>query len=315
MSSVVTIDCHYLDAHRAAVYLLIEGNRAAFVDNNTVFALPHLLKALKEHDIPPENVDYAIVTHAHMDHAGGTGALLEVCPNALLVAHPKAARHLIQPERLVEGVKAVYGAEAFRALYGNIAPIDPARTKVVADGETLRWGDRTLHFLHTLGHASHHICIHDSASNGIFTGDAFGLARTEYSRPGPAVHICTSAPTDFDAAEARKTVHRLMDLGAKRVYPTHYGPYDDLEGAAEQVLDSLDWSEAIQRDASDTGLSGAALVAYCEERIAKAVRRHLENWGEAPGGEDGAWLAGDRQVSAMGLAYAAERSRRKSQNP
>jgi len=311
MSSVVTVDCNYLDPHRAAVFLLIEGDRAAFFDNNTAFALPHLLEALEAHGIARENVDYAMVSHAHLDHAGGTGALLEACPNAVVLAHPKAARHLIQPDRLIQGVQAVYGEEAFRTLYGEIGPIAAERVRTVADEEALPWGNRTLRFLHTLGHATHHICLHDSASNAIFTGDTFGLARTELSRPGPPVHVCSTAPADFDAAEARKTIRRLAGMGAARAYVTHYGHFDDLSAAAVQLLDSIDWSEAIQEEACASGLSGEPLTAYCEDRVREAVLRHFEKWGEAPGGEDRVWFKEDSRVSAMGIAYAAERQRRK----
>lgn len=311
MSPVVTVDCDYLDPHRAAVFLLIEGNRAAFLDNNTVFALPRLLEALDKHGIARENVDYNIVTHAHLDHAGGTGALLEACPNAIVLAHPKAARHLIQPDRLIEGVKAVYGEESFHKLYGEIGPIESSRVRSVEDGEALTWGNRTLRFLHMLGHATHHICLHDSVTNAIFTGDTFGLARTELSRPGPPVHVCSTAPTDFDAEEARKTVRRLADMGAERAYVTHYGHFDDLSAAAEQLLDSIDWSEAIQEEAYASDLSGEPLMAYCEDRIWKAILQHFEKWGEAPGGADRVWFTEDIRLSAMGLAYVVERQRRK----
>lgn len=311
MSSVVTVDCDYLDPHRAAVYLLIEGNRAAFVDNNTIFALPRLLEALEEQGIARENVDYTIVTHAHLDHAGGTGALLEACSNAVALAHPKAARHLIQPDKLIQGVKAVYGDESFERLYGAIGPIDSSRVRSVEDGEALPWGNRTLRFLHTLGHATHHICLHDSATNAIFTGDTFGLARTELSRPGPPVHICSTAPTDFDAEEARKSVRRLAEMGAERAYVTHYGHFDDLSAAAEQLLDSINWSEAILEEAYASDLSGEPLMAYCEDRVWKAILRHFEKWGEAPGGADRVWFTEDIRLSAMGIAYAAERQRRK----
>jgi len=111
--SVVTVDCNHLMPKFAAAYLIVEGDRAAFVDNNTSRATPLLMQALDTHGLRPEQVIYAIVTHVHLDHAGGTSALLRECPNAVAMAHPRAARHLVSPSRLVAAVKSVYGESTF----------------------------------------------------------------------------------------------------------------------------------------------------------------------------------------------------------
>src|SRR5207249_2808378 len=85
-----TVDCHYIEPGKAAAYLLVEGDRAAFIDNNTTHAVPLLLQALEDHGLSPEQVDYLIVTHIHLDHAGATAEMAEYCPNAMVLAHPKA---------------------------------------------------------------------------------------------------------------------------------------------------------------------------------------------------------------------------------
>lgn len=309
--SIALIDCHYHGKpETAAAFLIVEGGRAAFVDNNTNLAVPRLLAALAERGCTPEQVDYAIVTHIHLDHAGGTAELLKHCPNATVLAHPKAARHLTDPSRLIAGSKVVYGDEAFAALYGTIEPVPEDRVRIMDDGDTLTWGGRTLTFVHTKGHATHHFCIHDSGANAIFAGDAFGLGRMPSMRPGPPFTVCTSSPPEFDPPEARLSVQRILDTGADWVYITHFGYFNDLEARARQLLQSIDQMDAVARDAATTALHGAALQPYCEQRITEAMRDHLVSCGVHDPAADLAWLGRDIGLNAMGAAIYAERLRR-----
>jgi glyoxylase-like metal-dependent hydrolase (beta-lactamase superfamily II) len=153
--SVQTIDCDYIRPNFAAAYLLREGNRAAFIDNNTAHSVPLLLKALENSGLTPEQVDYVIITHVHLDHAGGSSALMKACPNAKLLAHPRAVPHVVDPRRLIAGARAVYGDETFEKLYGVIEPIAAERVRAVNDGEAIIWGAKMLRFFHTRGHANH----------------------------------------------------------------------------------------------------------------------------------------------------------------
>ena len=159
-SRLVTIDCDYLAPELAAAYLRIEGDEAAFVEANTARAVPKLLAALARAGLAPEQVRWVIITHVHLDHAAGASALLAACPNARLVAHPRAARHAKAPGKLVASAKAVYGEARFEAIYGAIEPIDAARVDEVEDAATRDLGGATLTFLHTRGHANHHLVVH-----------------------------------------------------------------------------------------------------------------------------------------------------------
>lgn len=307
--SVTTIDTHYLQPRRAASYLIVEGGRAAFVDNNTPKARPHLLAALEAHGLTPGDVDFAIVTHVHLDHAAGTAALLEACPNAMAVVHPLGARHLANPVRLVKSAMQVYGESAFKALYGVVEPVHPARIRTVEDNEVISWGARRLTFLHTLGHAKHHLCIHDSGSNGVFTGDAFGIAFPGAAKEGRRYLLCSCPPTDFDAEQARVTARRVVATGAETAYLTHYGAFSNLAAGAEILLRSIDAMEAILNDATATGLEEEALRPWCRERVLEAIARQLGENGIDPDDEEWAWLQGDAHMNAIGLAYYATRRR------
>lgn len=311
--SIALIDCMYYGApENAAAFLIMEGDRVAFVDNNTNIAVPHLLAALTAHGYTPEQVDYLIITHVHLDHAGGTAALLEHCPNATVLAHPKAARHLVDPSRLVAGAKMVYGDEAFATLYGEIGPVPAERVRTMDDGEVLSWGSRTLTFIYTRGHATHHFCIYDSVANAIFAGDAFGLGRMSSMRPGPAFMVCTSSPPEFDPPEARRSVQRILDTGAAWACITHFGIFDHLEDRAAELLRSIDDMEAVAVEAAATTLEGAPLREFCAERIAAAFLKHLTGCGVADPAADLAWLAQDVELNAMGASILAQQQRGKS---
>ena len=114
----------------AAAYLIADHGEAAFVDNNTVHAVPLLMKALAEQSLSPEAVKYIVVTHLHLDHAGGTSLLVQQCPNAVVLAHPRAVRHLVNPSRLIAAVREVYGHDAYEQMYDPIVPIDGEKVTV-----------------------------------------------------------------------------------------------------------------------------------------------------------------------------------------
>ncbi len=308
-TSVVTIDCYYLEPGHAAAYLLVEDGRAAFIENNTVHAVPLLLDALAERGLAPEQVDYIIITHLHLDHGGGTSALVRACPNAAVLCHPRAERHLIEPERLIAGAKMVYGEDGFERMYAPIDPIDPARIRSMADGEAIPFGNRTLTFLHTLGHAKHHMCIHDSGSAAVFTGDSFGVNYKAWRKSTKPFLICSCAPTDFDPIQARASARRILDMRPDRLFPTHFGELTEVSAAAEVLNRSIDQCEDILNHARASGLEGTALQRFCEDALAAAYRGLLDFCGVPKGAEEWGTYDSDLPVNAQGIACIIEKER------
>lgn len=313
MRRIITIDSHYLDIPRfAAAYLLIDGDRAAFIDNNTNRAVPRLLAALADAGLETSQVEYLIITHVHLDHAGGTSALAAACPDATVIAHPRAARHIIDPDKLVASATAVYGEAEFRRLYGTIEPVPEARVRTMEDEETLAFGDGELTFLHTRGHANHHFCIADGATGSIFTGDAFGLVYPALQAQGTFAYPSTS-PTDFDGPRAREAVRRLRDYGAERLYPTHFGEVTDIDTAAGQLIRHLEFAEQLMQEAVESDLFDEALTGYAHGRLRDYMKGLLDGFGSL--GEDPAtWrlLEMDLDLNAQGIAFAANKQRRKA---
>lgn len=311
IDTITTIDGHYIRPQRAAAYLVVDGDEAAFVDNVTRYSVPDLLKTLKEQGLSPEQVRYAIVTHVHLDHSGGTAELVKHCPNATVIAHPRAGRHIVDPTRLVASAKGVHGAELFDKTYGEIEPVDENRVRIVEEGETLPLGNRTFTFYDTPGHAKHHLVVHDSATNSMLTGDAFGLAQRrlqEGERPHLS-YVCS--PPDFDPAAAKASLRKILNSGADRVFLTHYGEFNALEEGVEQLDASLDAFDAIANAAAATDLEGQALLDYCTEKTQAQLLEEVRAAGLDPADEDVFyWATAELPVSAQGIAWLAQQRRK-----
>jgi glyoxylase-like metal-dependent hydrolase (beta-lactamase superfamily II) len=310
MSTVHPIDTHYDGVVQgAAAFLLGEGPEAAFVETNTALAWPHLHAALTAQGYAPEDVRWVFVTHAHLDHAGGAWRVLEACPNATLVAHPRAAPHLVDPTKLVRSAKGVYGEERFEALYGELQPIPADRVRTVADGETLSWGARTLTFLHTRGHANHHYVLHDPATRGVFTGDAFGIAYPVLQRPDQPWVFPSTSPTDFDGPAAIASVDRIVATGATTAWLTHWGALTDLPRHADALKGQLaHWTRVVEA-ADASGLEGDDLAAHM--RAAVAAHFDAEIAARGVPADQRALLDLDIDLNAQGLTFAVEKARYK----
>ena len=174
-----TIDTGYVRPRFDAAYLVVEQGRGAFVDCGTNHSVPVLLAALDAAGLAPADVDWVILTHVHLDHAGGAGTLMRQLPHARLVAHPRAAPHMIDPARLVAGATAVYGEELFARHYGELVPVPAERVVVAADGHEVDLAGRTLRCIDTPGHARHHLCTWD--------------ARSRSTAASSSVHACARA--------------------------------------------------------------------------------------------------------------------------
>ncbi len=315
MPDIIPLDCHYRGLRRfAAAYLVIEGDRAAFIDNNTTRAVPRLLDGLRAHDIAPTQVDYLVVTHVHLDHAGGTAALAEACPNATILAHPKAAPHLADPRRLVIGATAVYGEQAFAELYGRVDPVDEGRIRVVRDDESIDFAGREWRILHTRGHADHHFCLHDPDARAVFAGDALGLCYPDLQDHG-TVALPSTSPTGFRPAEARASVDRILDLEPDAVFLGHYGALAAaaLPEAARQLHGHLHFAEALALEAEASDLPDEALQRWVEPRLMDYVRGVFDGLGPL-GRDPAAWelLSMDLELNAQGIAFAAKKARFKA---
>jgi glyoxylase-like metal-dependent hydrolase (beta-lactamase superfamily II) len=304
---VSAIDTGFVRPLFDASHLVIERGRAAFVDVGTSFSVPRLLAALEAKGLGREAVDYVIVTHVHLDHAGGAGALLQQLPQARLVVHPRGARHMIDPAKLWAGATAVYGEEAMRRDYGALVPVDPARVVEAPDGFTLELAGRPLRFLDTPGHARHHFCVWDAVSRLMFTGDTFGLAYRELASERGAFVLPTTTPVQFEPEALVASIDRLVSHDPEAMLLTHYSRVTEIERLAADLRRETGELVALGR-AADGRLDRAT-------RLRAGVRELFLGWAHDHGTPLSAervaeLLALDIELNVQGLEAWLDRDRR-----
>ncbi len=273
---------------QVAAYLVDGGDAFAVVESGPGSTLETLLAAVRQVGRDPAEVTHVFVTHVHLDHAGGAGALLRAAPRAKLYAHPVGARHLVDPSRLLASAGQLYGA-MMDQLWGQMVPVPSDRLVVLKDREEVRVGTRRLRAIDTPGHASHHYSYHDPDAGLVFTGDVGGI-RLEGLK-----YVCApTPPPDIDLHAWRESLRRLRALNASRLLPTHFGGSGDVEWH----LDDLDARIAATAAwVTERASAGAGLDALIEE-----VRTRAEAEILAATGRPDAVLAYERAVPYPMLA-------------
>jgi len=257
-----------------AAYLVVESGRAAFIDAGTNHSVPRLLAALDALGLEPDAVDWVIATHVHLDHAGGVGLLMQQLPRARLVVHPRGARHLIDPARLVASATKVYGAGEIERSYGTIVPVAAERVVKSADAMTIELAARPFVFLDTPGHAMHHHCIWDVASKSFFTGDTFGLSYREFDTArGPWI-MPTTTPVQFQPEALRRSIARMLAFSPNHLCLTHYGRVGGVPRLADLFLAQLDEMVALAKSVPSGAARHAALKQGLETIHLRSLRRH-----------------------------------------
>ena len=300
-----TIDTGFVRPRFDAAYLIVENGRGAFVDCGTNHSVPWLLAALGNAGLVPADVDWLILTHVHLDHAGGAGELLVRLPNAKLVVHPRGARHMIDPSQLWAGASAVYGEQVMESSYGRLRPVPAERVVEANDGHVVDLAGRVLRCLDTPGHAKHHLTVHDARSNTCFTGDVFGLSYREFDTANGPFVLPTTTPVQFDPEALHASIHRLVALQPAAMYLTHYGRVEDIERLAADLHAQIDAMVAIAHAAHDRPDRHAVLVEALTDLYAARAADH----GWMHGREAlTALLAMDIELNAQGLEVWLDRT-------
>lgn len=284
----------------ASCYLIREGDQLVFVDTGTSNNVPMLLELTRELGLSPEHVDFVIPTHVHLDHAGGSGALMAQCPNATLVIHPKGAPHMIDPSRLTEGATAVYGEAAFARDFGRLEPVAEDRVVTADDGLEIVLGDRRLVMVHSPGHANHHFCVFDSATRGFFSGDTFGISYRELDTGRGPYLFAPTTPVAFDPDAWLESIDKLLAFDPQAMYLTHFGRLPDPEAHADTLRASIRALAdiALEEESRDDEGRSERLQAAVSRHLIERALRHGCTLGEERIGE---LLSVDADLNAQGL--------------
>lgn len=300
-SDIYTVDALYQKPNLASIHILKAQDKVAIIDTGTQYATPHINRSLTELGLNYDHVDYIILTHVHLDHAGGASALMDLCRNAKLIVHPKGARHMADPSKLIAGTSAVYGEVAFKELYGEITAIDANRMIQPADGESIDLNGRTLTFIDTPGHANHHHSIIDEQSRSIFTGDTMGVGYRALRNDDHAFVMISTTPVQFNPQALHDSIDKIMSLKPKTLYLTHYSgivPTSRIvAGLHEQIEDCISLTEqaAAAGDQMEIELSKKLLkynVRRCMNEIEGIDEKIVRDW-----------VSMDAKLNAQGLTF------------
>jgi glyoxylase-like metal-dependent hydrolase (beta-lactamase superfamily II) len=302
---VIAIDTEYMRPRMDASYLIVDSGHAAFVDAGTSHSTANLLAALTAQELDLDAVDYVILTHVHLDHAGGAGLLMQELPCAQLLVHPRGVAHIVDPTVLAAATAAVYGAERFAAVYGEVLGVPRGRIEAVEDEHRVPLGARTLEFIHTPGHALHHLCIVDRDAAEVFTGDTFGISYRELDTGLGAFIFPTSSPTQFDPDQLHASIDRIMNYRPAAAYLTHYGRVVDLVRLGQDLHADIDAFVRIAGSARTHPQRVETMSSQLFEYLATRLEAHGFAGGEAA---RHAVLDVDIELNAAGLdAWLARR--------
>ncbi len=284
-------DVHMMGVEGFGAVYLIEEDRIALVETGTSNDVAAILAAIREFGLRPGDVEVLVVSHVHLDHAGGAGFLLESMPNATVYVHERGAKHLVDPTKLV--ASAGQALRDMASEFGTMRPIRPDRLVAVGDGATLDLGGRVLRFLDSPGHAPHELTIFDELNRCVYTGDACGLYF-----PSDGILMPIAPAPSFDLEQNLAVFGRLSDLRPRALLFSHFGPHErPAEVLQRQRVQYPAWSEVVARNLKALGED-----AVVEELYAMSCRdaRHT----------DPAFLRRRIRNSVNGLAVYHERMER-----
>jgi glyoxylase-like metal-dependent hydrolase (beta-lactamase superfamily II) len=251
---------------------LVQSNKIALIETGATPGIKHLFSAFQQLDISLDDIDYVIVTHVHLDHSGGAGALLQKLPKAKVFVHPRGARHLNAPARLCQAVRTLYG-EVYDQYFEEVVPIEEDRIYSPADGEKLDLGKgREFAFYYTLGHARHHMVIYDTLSKGLFSGDTLGVW---YRLENKHFVFPVTPPPEFDPDDCLATCRFFRQLLPECIYFSHFGKGLDVFKIISRYEELVQQEVTLARQV----ISGGGTLIDLKAKIWELMLREISRLG------------------------------------
>jgi glyoxylase-like metal-dependent hydrolase (beta-lactamase superfamily II) len=239
---ITAIDTFFGGRRRATAAYLLDADEPAIVETGPATSSEPVVAGLERLGIGRSDLAHIVVTHIHLDHAGGVWRIAERFPNATVWVHERGARHLADPTRLLASVTSIYGAETMASLFGPVEPVAAERIRALGDGDLIELGHRHLETISTPGHAKHHVALVDSATGAVFTGDALGIHPPDARVLRPA-----TPPPDYDLELAIASIERIRERarGAMLLF-SHFGPVEEVERICDLAVERFRaWTDAV----------------------------------------------------------------------
>jgi glyoxylase-like metal-dependent hydrolase (beta-lactamase superfamily II) len=302
---ITAIDTFYAGRERYTAAYLLAASEPAIVETGPTTSVEFVAAGLEQLGIGPDDLAHVVVTHIHLDHAGGVGEICTRYPNATVWVHERGARHLAEPSRLLASASMIYGHERMAALFGPVRPVAPHRIRSVADGDVIDLDGRTLAAAATPGHAKHHLALVDSATGAVFTGDALGI----HPPDAPVLRPATPPP-DYDLELALGSIERIRSLAGELVLFSHFGPVREVDRICELAARRFrSWTAAVRRAMERTDD-----LDEITAELALEARADLETGAQAVLDLDRLETLSSVRMNAMGiLGYWKRRDREAEQ--
>jgi glyoxylase-like metal-dependent hydrolase (beta-lactamase superfamily II) len=252
--------------------IVVDSGRAAIFDTGVPGNVDALVAAVESLGIPADAVDWVIVSHAHLDHMAGVGPLMQRLPSARVAAHPSAAKHVVDPGKLAQGSRAIFGDEFFDRHYAGLEPVPAERVVETEDGDTLTLGTRELQMVYAPGHAWHQQAVRDARTATVLAGDAFGVNYPELEGADGPFAILPTAPPQLAPEAMHETLDRIVALGPERVMPAHFTVIEnprEVAGELHRIMD--EWLD-IALEASSVEDLLERLIAACAADLQRRGR-------------------------------------------
>ena len=299
---ICAIDTGFQRPGVGTCYLIDGGSEIALIDTGVTTSAEHITHTLAARNLAPETVRWIILTHIHLDHAGGASHLLPHLPNCQVLVHPRGLPHLVDPRQLNVGVRMAFSVEIADTIFGTLLPIDDNRITSAEDGMSICVGQTELQIWHTPGHASHHQIVVDSASEIAFVGDAFGYAYPELAVDGLPFLIPATPPPEYDLAAMTRSIE-LVVRKARMTALGHYGAIECTEPLAQGLIARINLQQhaAMTADATPDAIGEAISDLYWREYLSSGGTLEQTSFRDI--------VAWDVKTNAHGL-WAWRRQRR-----
>ena len=281
-AGIYRIDVNHPQPQTTCCYLIAHGNAQAIIDcGGGTRGTTAVLSALKSLAIAPEKINFLLATHAHLDHSGAAGQLMQQLPQATFAAHPDTVKHLTAPDAaLVPASRALYGNAFFDTYYGGIVPIANERARVLQDDEEVLLDGSTLRVVYTPGHAWHHVSFYDSKNAFLVAGDAYGISYRQLDGNDTCLLVPVMPPSQYNPPALIASIHRLHQLGAKTIGLAHYSTLDNARYHEDYLQMLLQAQKEWQQQAE-------LLFAEKQENFYARMKQYLLDWVRARAQERG----------------------------